>query len=335
MDNLDNIAWQTKLRSAACDLTKCEFPKHSEIGIHGTHDEATITVRAKGVAGNMQTNAAAFEAWALVLLCHCHVKRIKIGLDHDAENLSGGHVGRFLYRLHRFHELFPDQVELDPQLRNSARALNGATKRVLNQPLSDRPLIAEERDKRFAALCAPSSKVSESQLEMALECSRSFKEKFALEKVMRQWPIGLFEGRVANDDQIRIFTGGKSAIDLVGVSNDSLVLFELKTQLNRNAGAISELLFYASVVRDAIRGEFQFEQLPFPNNCAVTRDDIVGCSNIRAVLLAPKMHPLIQNPAIFQKLNAALTNHWRDKPISFETAQIKNIPTNPDEDFVF
>jgi hypothetical protein len=184
-------------------------------------------------------------------------------------------------------------------------------------------------------MVAPSGNDSESKLEKALECSRSFSEKFALEKVMRQWPVGLFEGRVAKDDQIRIFTGGKSAIDLIGVSNDSLVLFELKTHLNRNAGAISELLFYASVMRDAIRGEFQFEQLPFPKNCVVTRDDILGCSNIRAVLIAPRMHPLIQNPAIFQRLNAALAEHWRDKPITFETAQIKSIPANPDEDFGF
>jgi hypothetical protein len=88
-------------------------------------------------------------------------------------------------------------------------------------------------------------------------------------------------------------------------------------------------------MRDAIRGEFQFEQQPLPKNCVVTRDDILGCSNIRAVLIAPRMHPLIHNPAIFQKLNAALAEHWHDKPVTFETAQIKSIPNNADEDFGF
>jgi hypothetical protein len=145
--------------------------------------------------------------------------------------------------------------------------------------------------------------------------------------------VGLFEGQVARGNEI--FTGGKSAIDLIGVSDKSLVLFELKTHLNRNVGAISELLFYASVMRDAIRGELQFEQQPSPKNCVITRDDILGCANIRAVLIAQRMHPLIQNPFIFQELNAALAQHWRDKAVTFETAQIKTIPSDPDGDFSF
>jgi hypothetical protein len=333
VDNLDNRGWQTKLQSSACDLKKCEFPKNGEIGIYGNQDEVTITVGAKGLGGNMQTNAAAFEAWALVLLCHCQVKRIKVGLTPDAEKLSGGHVGRFLYRLHRFHELFPDKIEPDAKLRSSARALNGAIKRVLNQPLSDRPLIVEDRERRFAAASAPSGSVSEADLEKALECSQSFVRKFALNKVMRQWPVGLFEGQVARGNEI--FTGGKSAIDLIGVSNKSLVLFELKTYLNRNVGAISELLFYASVMRDAIRGELQFEQQQSPKNCVITRDDILGCGNIRAVLIAQRMHPLIQNQIIFRDLNAALARYWSDKTVTFETAQIKTIPSSPNGDFSF
>ena len=50
----------------------------------------------------------------------------------------------------------------------------------------------------------------------------------------------------------QIFTGGKSAIDLIGIRDDTLVLFELKKSGNRKVGAVSELLFYASVMRDAI-----------------------------------------------------------------------------------
>jgi len=337
VDNLDNGGWQTKLRSVeGDDFKRCQFPGNGEIGICGSQDEVTITVTAKGLSGNMQTNAAAFEAWALVLLFHCRVKHIKIGLAPDAEKLAGGHVERFLYRLHRFHKLFPDRIEPDSKLQNSARALNGTIRRVLNQPSTDRVPIEEEKDDRFAAVYTPSKTVSESNLEKALECSRSFRENFALKKVMRQWPVGLFEGRVAKNKKNSLFTGGKSAIDLIGISDNTLVLFELKTHLNRNVGAISELLFYASVMRDAIRGDFQFEDQSLPKNCAVTRGDILRCSNIRAVLIAPRtMHPLIQNPAIFRELNAALTQHWRDKPVTFETAQIKNIPSDPDGDFSF
>jgi hypothetical protein len=191
----------------------------------------------------------------------------------------------------------------------------------------------EDRERRFVAASAPSGSVSEADLEKALECSQSFVRKFALNKVMRQWPVGLFEGQVARGNEI--FTGGKSAIDLIGVSNKSLVLFELKTHLNRNVGAISELLFYASVMRDAIRGDLQFEQQPPPKNCVIARDDILGCANIRAVLIAQRMHPLIQNPIIFQALNAAFARYWQNNPVTFETAEIKTIPNDPNGDFSF
>ena len=45
----------------------------------------------------------------------------------------------------------------------------------------------------------------------------------------------------------RIFTGGASAIDIVGLSNGKLSVFELKRPTNIMIGALSELLFYASV----------------------------------------------------------------------------------------
>jgi hypothetical protein len=61
---------------------------------------------------------------------------------------------------------------------------------------------------------------------------------------------------------------------------------------------------------------------------------IVECGNVPfGCLIALRMHPLIQNPVIFRELNAALAQHWRDKPVTFETAQIKNIPSDPDGDF--
>src|ERR1035441_776360 len=48
---------------------------------------------------------------------------------------------------------------------------------------------------------------------------------------MRQWPVGLFDGKVAEGHEI--FTRGKSAIDLIGIRNDTLILFELKKARNR------------------------------------------------------------------------------------------------------
>ncbi|MBR0838693.1 hypothetical protein JQ607_00620 [Bradyrhizobium liaoningense] len=333
MHSLDNAGWEVRLRSGGEGLKNCRFPSSAEIEIVGNEDEVILTVKSKGLLANMQTNAAAFEAWGLVLLFHCKVKHLKIALAPDAANLAGGHVERFLYRLRRFQELFPGRVSKDPALRNSARALDRTIQRVLNQPLSDREATNEKKNERFAKIYAPSKSISESDLEKALECSGSFKEKFALKKLMRQWPVGLFEERVAEGKEI--FTGGKSAIDLIGISDNKLVLFELKTHLNRSVGGISELFFYASVMRDALRGRFQFEDLHGPKNCDIRPDDIVRCTGVQAILIAPRMHPLVQNPSIFQELNAATAQHWNDIPVAFEAVQIKSLPNDSLGDFDF
>ena len=145
-------------------------------------------------------------------------------------------------------------------------------KRLLNQPNPRKNPEPEFRKKRMFAASAAAP--SESDLEKGLEISDAFRERFNLDKVMRQWPVGLFDGRVTKGGHI--FTGGKSAIDLIGIRGDTLVLFELKKAGNRKAGAVSELLFYANVMRDAIGDArvFEFESTCAKKNCAIAPEDI-------------------------------------------------------------
>lgn len=168
-----------------------------------------------------------------------------------------------------------------------------------------------------------------------LEISNSFQTHFRLNKVMRQWPVGLFDECVADGRQI--FTGGKSGIDLIGIRGDSLVLFELKRVDNRKAGGVSELLFYASIMRDAIGHApiFEFESKSKRRNCSISPEDVVRCSKICAVLLAPRFHPLISEPGILEELNAATEGLYVDKPIHFETAIISRCPNDKCRDFEF
>jgi hypothetical protein len=176
---------------------------------------------------------------------------------------------------------------------------------------------------------------TESGLELALEISGAFRSHFQLEKVMRQWPVGLFDGKVARGHEI--FTGGKSAIDLIGIRNDTLVLFELKKSGNRKVGAVSELLFYASVMRDAIGASaiFKFEPKGAMENCAIGPEDIIRCSKICAVSLAPDFHTLILEPRMFAELNVAMKRLYSDRPIYFETATISGYPQDECGDFEF
>jgi hypothetical protein len=322
----DNKQWQAKLRQVV-GLERCKFPASSEIEIGGTREQATITMKEKGLNANMQSDAAAFEAWTLALLVHCGVKSVKI-VDLGA---GGLHYERFLYRLKYFSELFPDRV-IANWAASSSKALESQIERFLNQPHPRKePPEATTRERMKAA---SGLKPSESALEKALEISKAFKSRFQLEKVMRQWPVGLFAGKIAKEHAI--FTGGKSAIDLVGIRNDTLVLFELKKAGNIKVGAVSELLFYASVMRDAIGASaiFKFKSKTARKNCAIGPEDIIRCSKICAVSLAPSFHPLISEPHLFEELNAATKRLYSDRPIDFETVTIKG-PQDEYGDFKF
>jgi hypothetical protein len=336
---LDNKGWQFELQHVCSEFEYCQFPRESEIGINGDRDQVTITLKKKGLHANMQTDAAAFEAWALTLLCHCEVKTIAITLEENPEKLDGQtrqepHFQRFLYRLKRFTEIFPGRIVADQALLDlSCVSGIGPGLLYLNQPANHRGLADDEHDQRLRVFLSDSGDHSESDLEMALEISPAFRKALTLEKVMRQWPVGLFGERVAHGN--RIFTGGKSAIDLIGIRNDELVLVELKKDGNRKVGAISELFFYSSLMRDALGGVFKFEERPSKRNCAVSTGDIKRCSSICAVLLAPAMHPLIENPKIISVLNSALVRHWPKFPIKFDMVHIRGNPKNKGDDFIF
>jgi hypothetical protein len=325
---LDNQQWQVELRKNVIGLKNCRFPKSSEIELGGTIEQATITMKEKGLHANMQSDAAAFEAWALALLCHCGAQSVQISLDTGAAK-EGLHYERFLYRLKRFTELFPNCVT--STFVPKPKAL-GQGRHIWNQ--SNSRSESPDANSTERMLAASRKNPKESDLELALEISSAFKSHFRLDKVMRQWPVGLFDECVADGNQL--FTGGKSGIDLVGIRGDTLVLFELKKAGNEKVGAVSELLFYASVMRDSIGASaiFKFESQEARKNCAIGPEDIIRCSRICAVLLAPRFHPLITEPRMFEELNRVMKKLYSDRPIQFETAAIIG-PQNECGDFVF
>jgi hypothetical protein len=315
---LDNVAWQAALRQVG-SLCNCKLP--TQIVILGDRQLTTIGMRLCGVASNMQTDAAAFEAWALALLVHCGVQKVRIELA-DAPQLGSKerpHFERFLYRLHRFCELFPDKVEVDPALSGGGAALLRDGPRLLNVPRAKR--VRADKAKLMSDAASPAA--SESALEKALEISDAFRRYFQFNKVIRQWPVGLFDKSVTADTNI--FTRYKSAIDLIGVRGDELVLVELKKPGKGKAGALSELMFYASLMRDALGRTplFCFERARQTGADMITPSDITACSRILAVLLAPSFHPLVDEPQIVAQLNAASATRWPERPVRFEVVKFQ------------
>ena len=326
--------WQTKLRQGS-GLEQCRLPTYYKdknnkvkgIKFFGEHVEVTLQLSESSLNANMQSDAAAFDAWALAFLTHCGAEKIRIEIE-GVSDTDRPHFQRFLYRARRFSELFPVHGNFTKYF-DRAKALDGKIHKVLNQP--------EERQASDEG--EGLSKGTEADLEKALLISKEFRAAFDLnpKKVMRQWPVGLFEKAVRRSNMI--FTGGKSAIDLIGISNsgDTLLLFELKKEGNRKAGAISELLFYTNVMRDALRSYFEFGG--GNGEHAIYGSDIKACKYIRSILIAPDFHPLVWNDTIdreksvISKLNAAVKQKWKDFPACFEVARI--VSSSAESDFKF
>jgi hypothetical protein len=70
------------------------------------------------------------------------------------------------------------------------------------------------------------------------------------------------------------------------------------------------------------------------NGESLRRQRKARCSNICAVLLVPRFHPLIEEPPIFKELNSATAWLCADRPICFEIVEV-SYPDDESGDFTF
>src|SRR6478672_12385843 len=317
--------WSQRLRDGYATNRNVRLPARDRKGpkgeispglmeVIGDNDIAEIHLTSAAIQANMQTNAAAFEGWALALKRWAGAK--KVGLFWPAvEPVKGRlppHYERFLYRARRFADLFPDWFWLGGDTAPSS-ALGNVGERVLNVA-GDRTHLAHNH------LCEPGKWADEHEMECFLRKDPAFAEHFGFRPGFRtdqQFPVGLFRSEAPND-KMRIFPGGKGAIDLVCADGDRFWLFELKAGKNIPVGTISELIFYASVIRDAALGHFRFAPMRAPGN-EVTGDDVVRTRSIVAVMLGDKLHPLLSDVDLLKMLNSAVQTRWNaDAPVTVE-----------------
>lgn len=319
--------WVRRLRGATKNKY-CQLP--SALTFAGGERELVIELSEKAAVANMQQDGAAFEAWALAFLAHDEADTVRIippSLSDQPDPKTARHLQRLRYRLETFASLYPDRVSVDwPP--GSGGAFSFAEPLLLNQPTDPRPELRPHVERMAWLASLPRHR--ESDLEFALETSPALRHHFRLDKVMRQWPVGLFRKRVAGDSHV--FTGGKSAVDLIGLRGSTLMLFELKKEGNAKAGILSELLFYTSVLRDALGAapRWTFESRRPAAGCAITVGDILACDRLEAVLLAPQHHPVVTGRVV-DTLNAATALRWVDRPARFSKATF----AIQDDDFQF
>ncbi len=255
-----------------------------------------IEVPGASIYENMQKDGTAFEGWALVLYRWLdEVKHVKISwqLPKDASENQMQHYQRLLFRAKKFSDAY-SWVDIDPANKGcfTQWIFDSEAKFIVNIPSKLRSRNFNER-KELA-------QYTESQLEEFIlstpEVLKQFQSKLNLKHVDNQLPVGVFNGKKSN--ATKIFTGGKSAIDIWGINNDDeICLFELKTTKNNKVGALTEMLFYSFFIQNVSNKKFEFHQHNY-----LGLDDITNAKGINSYLLAPNSHPLLDSK-VFSLMN--------------------------------
>ncbi len=278
--------------------SKMNLPMQPTIEFGASGDDVRcveVTLSKQAVCANMQTNAAAFESWIIALKVWGVIDRAILKWDRPAfaemPCPQWCHYQRFLYRVNFLLKLFGDNwFEIDSSNNleecEAIKKINIEDgKLVLNVPDKDNygnPGLAKQEALLEAAF-APLEKKTLGLLG----------EFFKLHTVNRQLPVGLFKG--AKSAQTRIFTGGASAIDLVGLGDkNSLWMFELKKKGNSSLGVISELMFYAACMLDLRADRFKLHDGPTGKRWDGDIRDIASEGAVHAVFLLPEAHRLFR-----------------------------------------
>jgi hypothetical protein len=296
-DDLDNKHWERMLREQVQQRTSVrrniKLPNEHDFEVLGNKDHLKIKLSEDSVLGNMQEDRSAVEGWAAILFGWCDVERVTVSWERpstDKRKKKEVHYQRFLYRMRRFSELFTGRVIVADH-----GSFDGCEFERAERPLLGGP------GRRLPPDVPADPHASESAMEIYLSSDTSARDAlrriYQLGAVDRQLPVGVFKDQPSTES--RIFSGGKSAIDLIALGSDgSLWIFELKKAKNIKVGALSELFFYSMVTLDVQR-----DRISLANNWSTSAKgkypfrlsgaEISGARGLHARILAPDFHPLL------------------------------------------
>lgn len=206
--------------------------------------------------GNMQTDAAAFEAWVLAIKACLgdRIKRVQLDFpplhletDRYVGNPARLHLNRFLFRLAGFSAMYSDWCSLSTHAEhevNSFMEWFEQSDMRLNQPVARTNPGPIGREHRVEAWL-----IGQGKREL---CSLLGMDE---ERVFNQLPVGVYHEQVSRTNAV--FPGGSAAIDLWGVDSTgkTLHLIELKQGRKPGLGVISQALFYAQILHRAAVGD--------------------------------------------------------------------------------
>lgn len=249
----------------------------------------TIGMKQKGLFANMQTDASAFEGWAICLKAWLPEYITKVIISGPIPTFSAEkkreekHYNRFLYRLKKFVKTYKWASLSDDYAKAIA-----------------------ELEKNELVINVPKSKASEkaSHKEAQLERVYCDRHKGEYDCLDHQLPVGLFNNKVAASNAVT----SRGFIDIWGVKDDVLTVFELKIPTNKMVGIISELMFYTNVMTDVMKHQISIlettKKRSFDKLYSLYQHK--SCKKIKSVFLADELHTLISSnlPTVLEIINA-------------------------------
>lgn len=315
----DNQRLAKRLREAYSKSTK--MPNNirlpSSIIFSEKDNVVRMHLKPECVMANMQANSSSFEGWALALKRWLEVDAVEMSWNF-ADDVGHHHYQRLLFRAKQFCSIFP-WFSVSPENQSDLLGLKTEASGPFQVTLSKVDRKTNDRSKRTSISDAMDN---EQSLECFIKDSKPnpLMDLLGISKLDRQFPVGLFNGSVKKGNEI--FPRGHSAIDLWGVTNQDLFLFELKADENCPIGILTELFFYSYIMEGIRKGAFKLQETDMifdlsPSTVLVTK-------KIHAYVLAPKWHPLIDDE-LLQMINTAFRN--KDRNIRF--GAVKIVPKDP------
>ena len=240
----------------------------------------TISMTKKGLTENMQTDASAFEGWAIFLIAWLPNMINQVIIDGELPtDTSDKHYQRFLYRLNKFTNTF----------------------QWASTNFYEKQLVDFNKKNEHIVINVPKSEATRSASHCEAQLERAFckENKDNYDAINQQLPVRLFRDVIKEQNAIT----PKSYLDIWSIKDRLLRIFELKLPSNTEIGIISELMFYVNVMADVIKGDvvipFSSEFRSFDQLFEFQRSN--KCKKIEGVLLADNLHTGIK-----EKLNEVL-----------------------------
>lgn len=292
-------------------INRVKLPSDMEFFIDTEKKELIITLSPKGICSNMQTDAAAFEGWAICLKAWLpeYITNVKIAGEIPTfpatksaiKSKEEKHYNRFLYRLEKFIKTY--KWAFSDDYTNAIKEF-AEHHLIINVPMKNKK----------------TERASHQEAQLELEYCTQHKDDY--DCINHQLPVGLFHNEVTATNAIT----SRGLIDIWSIKDEILTIFELKIPTNKMVGIISELMFYTNVMSDVMKHRINIlepsKERDFDKLYSLYQNE--SCKKIKSIFLANEVHPLIKSnlSTVLEIINTGNflieTEYSYDRPIVAE-----------------